>query len=101
MTRETKELTTPLGHKAVVYTYLTAREVDGVLREIFGTRESSGDKTTVPMVLGLDRNQKLVQAALTSFDGVTDKPLDVLLELPASEYAFILKQVQSLADGNF
>jgi len=101
MERPTKELTTPGKHTAVIKEYLTAREVDGILRELFKDRESTDAKVSVPMVLGIDRNAALVRCALISFDGNTENPFEALQDLPASEYAFILKYVQDLANGNF
>jgi hypothetical protein len=98
--RETKELTTPGGRKATVKTYLTGREVDGVLREILKDREA-GDKPTLPMLVGLERNNRLIETALVSFEGSSDNIFERVQDLPASEKAFILKEVQELAAGNF
>jgi hypothetical protein len=101
MERPTKTLKTPGGHTVVIKEYLTAREVDGILRELFKDRESTDAKVSVPMVLGIDRNTALVKCALISFDDIKENPFDALQDLPASEYAFVLKEVQELANGNF
>lgn len=99
--RETKQISTPAGHTVVVKTYLTARETDGVLRELFKDQEATEGKPKVSLVMGLDRNINLVKAALVSIDGVTENAFDTLQDLPASEYAFVLKEVQTLTNGNF
>lgn len=98
--RETKEITTPLNHKAVVKAYLTGREVDAILGDLFKDQQS-GEKPTIPMTLGIQRNNKLIEAALVSLDGNTENIFDRLQELPASEKSFILNQVNELAGGNF
>ena len=99
-TRETKELTTPGGRKVVTKTYLTGREVDGVLKELLKDREA-GDKPTLPMLVGLERNNKLIEAAVVSFDGSAENIFERIQDLPASEKTFLLKEVQELANGNF
>ena len=100
MERETKEIITPQGRKAIVKVYLTGREVDGVLRELLKDRET-GDKPTLPMLTGLERNNKLIEIALVSLEGSTENIFERLQDLPASEKAFILQEVQGLANGNF
>jgi hypothetical protein len=98
--RETKEATTPAGHKVVVKTYLTGREADAILGELFKDREAS-DTVSVPYTLALQRNNKLIEAAVVSLDDNTENIFERIQDLPASEKAFILKQVQDLAGGNF
>lgn len=98
--RETKEIVTPGGRKAVVKTFLTGREVDTVLADLFKDREA-GESVKVPMVMALQRNNKLIEAAVVSFEGSAENIFERLQDLPASEKAFILKQVQELANGNF
>jgi hypothetical protein len=98
--RETKEITTPGGRKAVVKSYLTGREVDAVLTDLFKDREA-GQDAKIPMVMALQRNNKLIEAAVVSFDGSAENIFERMQDLPASEKAFILKEVQGLANGNF
>jgi hypothetical protein len=98
--RETKEIATPQGRKAVVKTYLTGREVDGILKELLKDREA-GEKPTLPMLVGLERNNRLIEAALVSLEGSPENMFERLQDFPASEKAFILKEVQELASGNF
>jgi hypothetical protein len=98
--RETKEITTPQGHKAVVKTYLTGREVDAILGDLFKDKEAS-EKPTIPMSLGIQRNNKLIEAAVISLDGSDENIFERVQDLPAAEKVFILQQVQELAGGNF
>ena len=102
-TRPTREITTPLGHKVVVKDYLTAREVNGVLTELFKSQEiSPEDKNPrISLIVGIQRNVKLVEAAVISLDDSTENLSDRLQDLPVTEYTAILNEVKGLADGNF
>jgi hypothetical protein len=106
MERETKEFTTPGGHKIVLKTYLTAREVHNVLTDLFkgqdvSTDEAKSGASRISMVIGIQRNIKLVEAAVISLDGSNDNITERLQDLPASEYTAILNEVKPLAEGNF
>jgi len=104
--RETKEFTTPGGLKLVVKTFLTGREVNEVLKKLFGAREISAQSdgsaaAKLPIATGIDRNVFLIEAAVVSFEGSAENILERILDLPAKEYTAILNEVKSLADGNF
>lgn len=103
MERTTHEITTPGGHQLAVKDYLTAREVNGVLTELFKAQEVSADEKAprISMLVGIQRNIRLVEAAVVSLDGSSDNLGDRLQDLPASEYTAILNAVKGLADGNF
>lgn len=106
MDRQTHELTTPGGRKIVVKDYLTAREVNAVLMDLFKSQEVSQDDvkagtSKVSLVVGVQRNIKLVEAAVVSLEGSADDLVNRLQDLPAAEYTFILNEVKGLADGNF
>jgi hypothetical protein len=106
MERETKEFTTPGGRQVIVKTFLTAREVNNVLRQIFGSQEVSAQADGSPqaklsMVVGIERNIKLIETAVVSLEGSTENLADRLQDLPATEYTTILNEVKTLADGNF
>lgn len=106
MERETKEFTTPGGHKLVLKTYLTAREVNNVLTELFKSQEVTADDVKsgtqrVSLIVGIQRNIKLIEAAVISLDASSDNLADRLQDLPAPEYTAILNEVKPLAEGNF
>ena len=105
MERETKEFTTPGGNKLVLKTYLTGREVNNVLKQIFGSQEVSSQggvpQTKLSMVVGIERNIKLIETAVASLDGSSENLADRLQDLPSKDYAAILNEVKNLADGNF
>ena len=102
MDRPTKEITTPGGVTVVVKTYLTAREVNDTLKQILGTTGVSPDtKIELSAVVGIDRNIKLVEAAVVSLDGSSENIPERLGDLPINDWQFILKEAGLLADGNF
>ena len=103
MERPTKEITTPGGHKVTVKEYLTAREVNGVLKSLFQDQSVSAGSSDpkLSLLVGIERNIKLVEIAVISLDGSTENLPDRLQDLPSSEYTAILSEVQGLAKGNF
>src|SRR5882724_8196981 len=103
MDRPTHEFKTPGAHVVVVKDYLTAREVHAVLNELFKSQEVSADDKSpkLSMLVGIQRNIKLVEAAVLSLDGSTDNLGDRLQDLQSTDYTAILTEVKGLADGNF
>jgi hypothetical protein len=103
MERTTHEFKTPGGHTVTVKDYLTAREVNGVLTELFKSQEVSADDKAprLSMLVGIQRNIKLIEAAVLSLDGTSETLADRLQDLPAADYTAILNEVKGLADGNF
>jgi hypothetical protein len=89
----------------VLKTYLTGREVNTVLKQIFGSQEVSTQDGTplakLSMTVGIERNIKLIEAAVVSLDGSMENLADRLQDLPSAEYTAILGEVKALADGNF
>src|SRR5271163_95483 len=101
MEREQKEITTPGGRKVVVKTYLTAKEVNGTLKQILSSTEVTDGKAKLSAIVGIERNEKLVEAAVISLDNSSENLSDRLGELPIADWQFILKEAGILAEGNF
>ena len=103
MERTTHEITTPGGFKVVVKDYLTGREVNAVLTDLFKSQEISADDKSpkLSMLVGIQRNVKLIETAVISLDGSTENLADRLQDLPSKDYTAILTEVKGLADGNF
>ena len=80
--RETKQFETPGGHKVILKTYLTAREVIPVTD---ATELKSSEKT-----------QKLIEIGVISLDASTDNVVDRVLDLPISDYTAIVKELTGL-----
>jgi hypothetical protein len=87
MERETNEITLPSGRKIVAKTYITAREA---LPAIGDDTKSAADKSN-----------DLAAIVVVSIDGQTENVKDLILDLPLSDYAFLLAKVKDISDGNF
>jgi hypothetical protein len=103
MERTTHEITTPGGFKVVVKDYLTGREVNAVLTDLFKSQEISADDKSpkLSMLASIQRNVKLIEIAVVSLDDSTENLADRLQDLPSKDYTAILTEVKALADGNF
>jgi hypothetical protein len=101
MEREQKEIVTPGGHKVVVKTYLTAKEVNGALKQILSSTEVPEGKAKLSAIVGIERNEKLVEAAVISLDYSAEDLSTRLGELPITDWQYILKEAGVLAEGNF
>jgi hypothetical protein len=80
--RETKEFTTPQGHKLVLKTYLTARE----LMPITDDKDLKDSAKT----------HKLAEAGIVSLGGDTQNIGERMLDLPVTEYTAIVKELTGL-----
>src|SRR5262249_2098161 len=92
--RETREITTPGGHKVVLRAYLTGREANELKSVIFSAltmniEDAQNGKVNVSDVPGtflVEQEKKALSFLLVSIDGDTTAPIDKLLDLPALEY---------------
>jgi hypothetical protein len=82
MTRDTKEFSTPGGHKIVIKTYLTSREA----MPVFDQADMSGTQ----------KAQKLASAAIVSIDGDANDISEKLLDFSLQEYTATLKEITEL-----
>jgi hypothetical protein len=110
--RETKEITTPAGHKLVLYTYVTGLEKRQLMYPFF--REASDFGDDVLKVKGKagaihDATQDLaLRSIIVSADGKKDDAVeggpfslvDWVLSLPASETDFIIKAVNEVTNDH-
>ena len=104
--RETKEITTPLGHKVVLNAYLNGREANEIKALVFGALKMSVDDAAAGKVTGndipatviIDRDRKTLQFLLVSVDGATNAPIELLEELPASEYAAVVEAMNEIVN---
>jgi hypothetical protein len=100
MERETKELEIA-GHKLVVKTYATAREV-GNIRQVYLKNtniDATGDKPTLGNINPanfLDLQQAIVLNILVSLDGSADNLLERCLDLRSDEYDAIVAALDQI-----
>lgn len=96
--RETRELTTPNGHKVVIKTYLTARELRAV-EAVYATGASiSPDRpVTVEGSVMYKAQDELLKQALVSVNGVSENCSEKLLDLRKSDFDFVLGEVDKIS----
>lgn len=81
----TKEIVTELGTKIVIKTFLSYNDLEASLK-IEDTFEKS---------------KAIMQIAIISVNGITEKPYEFLRDLPISEYIAVSKEVTAIVTGNF
>ena len=102
--RETKEFITPGGRKIILRTYLTGRESNELKSVMFSAlkmnmEDAQSGKVNVSDVPGtflVEQERKALDILIVSIDGDTASPVDKLLDLPASEYEAVVKEVNAI-----
>ena len=99
--RETKTFETPDGVKVEVKTYLTGREMraikDTFLRHM--KIKGEGDKSSFEGLQGSvtsEAEDKTIETSVVSVNGSKEGILNTILDLPAKEYNFIVKELNKL-----
>lgn len=91
MNNRTKKLiTTPAGHKAVVYDYITGGEMQEIARKAQG-KDAGIDAT-------LEAGNYALSVVVRELDGSTEEILPRLLDLPFPDFNAIQTEVQALID---
>lgn len=103
--RETKTITTPSGHSVVLRTYLTGREVASIKSELLKGMKMSVDPSGGTPQIGdltgefiLAQERKTLEYLVVSVDGVTDNPIEALLDLPGPDYEAILAETNNITN---
>ena len=102
--RETKEFITPGGRKIILRTYLTGRESNELKSVMFSAlkmnmEDAQSGKVNVSDVPGtflVEQERKALDILIVSIDGDTASPVDKLLDLPATEYEAVVKEVNAI-----
>jgi hypothetical protein len=102
--RETKTITTPAGHTVVLRTYLTGREANELKAVMFtalkmNIEDAQSGKVNIGDVPGtflVEQERRAFEILLVSIDGNTTAPIDVLLDLPSTEYEAVVKEVNMI-----
>src|ERR1700675_3516832 len=102
--RETKEFITPGGRKIILRTYLTGRESNQLKSVMFSAlkmnmEDAQSGKVNVSDVPGTflaEQERKALDILIVSIDGDTAAPVDKLLDLPASEYDAVVREVNAI-----
>jgi hypothetical protein len=102
--RETREFVTPGGHQIILNAYLTGREANDIKAIMFSAlsmnmgdaRESKVNIGNVPGTFLIEQERKALGFLLVSVDGDVTNPVDQLLDLPATEYDAVIKEVNAI-----
>ena len=81
--RETREFTTPGGHKVVLKTYLIAREFNPIADAKDDLKNS-------------EKTLKLAEVGIVTIDGSPENVSERLLDLPLSDYTAVVKELNQL-----
>ena len=108
--RETKTINLPSGSSAVIYAFLTGREINQVKRSLFEGVLSEVERPApgtlpklppMPLVKSVDRDEALLKASVVSVNGVSEKAIELALDLPGPDFAALSAEVAKLSDGTF
>lgn len=102
--RETQEFTTPGGRKVVLRAYLTGREANELKAVMYSALKMNMDDaqsgkvnvSDVPGTFLVEQEKKALSFLLVSVDGETNGVIDKLLDLPATEYEAVIKEVNRI-----
>jgi hypothetical protein len=106
MERETKEIVLPNGNKAVVKTYLTARESNEI-KEVFNKAISmhleNGNMISdaIPASVLQEQEKKILALLVTSLDGDANNIYERLLDLKQEDYEALVQETNKIQKGNF
>jgi hypothetical protein len=99
--REVKEVKTSGGHTLMIKTYATGREYNEIQNQVLKNAKVSliGGQPVAEGITGssqLDANKKAIELLVVSVDGKTDGALDLVLDLPASDYQEVVDTLNEL-----
>src|ERR1700676_3286885 len=102
--RETREFTTPAGHKALLRTYLTGREANELKAVMFSAlkmniEDAQSGKVNVNDVPGtflVEQETTTLGFLLVSIDGDAADPVAKLLDFPSTEYDAVKAEVDKI-----
>lgn len=100
-TRETKEFTTKGGTVIVHKTYLTGREMNEV-QKVLLKNVTVDIKGASQSVQGFEAssitelNNKTIEMMVVSVNGISDKVIDTILDLPNEEYSEVIEKLNEI-----
>src|SRR5438105_15938549 len=104
MTRDTREFTTPGGHKVILNAYLTGREAQELKSIMFSSLKMNMDDVQnskigigdMPSGFLIEQEKKALSYLLVSIDGDVSAPIDTLLDLPSTEYNAVVFEINKI-----
>jgi hypothetical protein len=95
---ETKELTTPNGHKIEVKQWITGRDARDINAVLFDEMEIGTAQPTIGAGKLTKMIDKQIECVVTKVDGVAEGILDKVLDMRSDDYTFIVAEVQKVAN---
>lgn len=104
MERETREISTKSGHKAVLKTYVTGgefREISDVYLNAMEMKVGADGAPDMRINAGVIKKMqdKAIETIVVSFDGIAENVLGRILDLPKNEFDEIAEAVDETKDG--
>jgi hypothetical protein len=102
--RETKEFTTPAGHKIILNAYLTGREAAAIKAVMLASlKMTMSDLESKKVDMGglsgdvlAQQERKTLDFLIVSVNGSAETPVEKLLDLPSTEYDAVLKEIETI-----
>jgi hypothetical protein len=109
MNRETKALVTTSGKTLLVKSYLTGREMNDLKKDMYGAVKidmaaASAGRSAIndlPATFMIDREAKLLEISVLSFDNSEKDVAARMQDLPNAEYQDALRQVSDVIQPDF
>ena len=102
MSRETKEILTPNGHKVILKTYLTGGEAE-LVEDVFLAQSDLGEDQKVSFNFKAavrPANHKLIEIMVVSLDGEEKDVLKRLLDLKSQDYRAVVDELNGIYRGD-
>jgi hypothetical protein len=104
MERETKTITTPGGRTVVLRSYLTGREENELKGILYADLKMNADDlqsgkmsiTDIPASFVVKQEEKAIELLVVSVDGKSENAAQAVLDLPSSDYASIVDEINKL-----
>lgn len=103
--RETVEIVTPVGQQTVVLrAWINGREKQKIDGSLFRGMQTSGDgRNLVPKIsetMLSDQENAAIEAVVVSVDNNTTNVVDLVLDMRAKDYSYVLSEVQAIVQGD-
>lgn len=104
MERQTSTITTPITQlEVVLHTYITGREAEAIQSPLLKAMKLQPNKRGEDVQMGeidtdkiRESNHIALRSVVKSVGGNTDNVVDTLLDMPASDYDFVVNAVDEI-----
>lgn len=102
--RETRKIKTPSGREVILKEWITGREAKELRKVFLNAVELSASgteikSTNIKTSVIEEAENKALEMVVLSLDGDKENLIERLLDLPASDYQFIVAEVNKVTEG--